>query len=77
MELIHKEFLVSIPHPKGGGIVCICVENNVINKNEDFKAIGLHGFDYKIFEEGEVQEGLYRYSYLKHIIKLWQGYLVE
>ena len=48
--MIKREFLVSVTHPKGGAIVCTCVKNNTINENEKYEAIGLHGFDYELFE---------------------------
>ena len=75
-ELITREFLVSVPHPKGGTIVWTCVKDHVIDEKEDYKEIGLRGFDYSLFEEkegGGKQEGLDGYPYLKHIIKLWPG----
>ena len=68
---------MSIPHPKGGGIVWTCVKDNIIEEKEDYKAIGLRGFYYKLFEEedsGGVQDGLYGYPFLKYIIQLWPGY---
>ena len=43
--------LVSVPHPKGVGIVWTCVKDPTINKKEQYKAIGLRGLDYKLFEE--------------------------
>ena len=52
-ELINREFLVSVPHPKGGAIVWTCVKDHIIDENEDYKDIGLPGFDYKLFEEEE------------------------
>ena len=52
-ELIKREFLVSVPNPKLGGIVCTCVKDNIIKENEDYKDIELRGFDYKIYEEDE------------------------
>ena len=43
---------MSVPHPKGGGgVVGTCVKNNIIEDKEDYEAIGLRGFDYKLFEE--------------------------
>ena len=51
-----------VPHPIGGNIVWTCVEDDTIEENEYYKAIGLHVFDYKSFEEDEgggVREGLY------------------
>ena len=32
-----------------GGVVWTCVEDNVIEEKEDYKAIGLRGFYYKLF----------------------------
>ena len=75
-ELITREFLVSVPHPKGGVIVWTCVKDHILDKKEDYKEIGMRGFDYSLFEEkdgGEKQEGLDGYPYLKHLIKLWPG----
>ena len=68
---------MSVPHPKGGTIVWICVKDHIIDEKEDYKEIGLCGFDYKLFEEeegGGKREGLDGYPYLKHIIQLWRGY---
>ena len=76
-EISTREFLVSVPHPKGGAIVWTCVKDQVIDGKEDYKEIGICGFDYKLFEEevgGRKQEGLDGYPYLKHIIQLWTGY---
>ena len=49
------------------------MKGHVIDKNEDYKEIGLCGFDYSLFEEkegGGKREGLDGYRYLKHLIKL-------
>ena len=65
---------MSVLHPKGGKIVWTCVKDHVIDEKEDYKDIGLCGFDYKLFEEeegGGKREGLYGYPYLKHLIQLW------
>ena len=73
-ELITREFLVSVSHPKGGTIVWTCVKDHVIDETEDYKEIGLRGFDYRLFEEKEGEgkrEGLDGYPYLKHLNKLW------
>ena len=51
--LIKREFSVSVPHPKGGGVVWTCVKDHIIDEKEDHKEIGLSGFDYKLFEEEE------------------------
>ena len=72
-ELIKREFPVSVSHPKGGGIVWTCANNHIINEKGKYEAIGIRGFDYKLFEEEEVggtREELYGYPYLKHIIQL-------
>ena len=42
-----------MPHPKGGKIAWTCVKDHVIEKKEDYKDIGLRGFDYSLFEEKE------------------------
>ena len=44
------EFLVSVPHPKGGTIFFTCVKDHIINEKEDYKDIGQRGFDYTLFE---------------------------
>ena len=46
-------FLVSIPHPKGENIVWTCVKDYIIEEKEDYEAIELRGFNYKLFEEEE------------------------
>ena len=64
---------MSVTNPKGGNIVWNCVEGNIIEEKEDYEAIGLRGFDYKLFEEkegGGIIEGLYGYPYLMRLIKL-------
>ena len=66
---------MSVPHPKGGAIVRTFLKDHIIDKREDYNDIGLHGFDYKLFEEDEGggnREGLDGYPYLKHLIKLWR-----
>ena len=76
-ELINRKFSVSVPHPKGGAIFWTCVKDHIINEREDYKYIGLCGFDYKLFEEegGEGdRKGLDGYPHLKHIIQLWPVY---
>ena len=65
-----------MPHPKGGKIVWTCVKYHVIEEKEEYKEIGLCGFDYILFEDKKgrrKQEGLYGSPYLKHLIKLWTG----
>ena len=44
---------MSVPHQKGERVVWTCVKDNIINEKEYYKAIGLCGFDYKLFEEEE------------------------
>ena len=61
---------------KRGAIVWTCVKDHIINEKQDYKDIGLHGFDFKLFEEeegGGNREGLYRYHYFKYPIQLCQG----
>ena len=67
---------MSVPHRKGREIVCTCVKDHIIDEKEDHKDIGLRGFDYTLFEEeegGGAREGLYGYTYLKHLIQLCLG----
>ena len=74
--MIEIYFSVPIPHPKGGNIVFTCVNDNIIDEKEKYEAIGLRGFDYKLFEEeegGGTREGLYGYPCFKHLIQLWTG----
>ena len=52
-ELIKRYFLVSVNHPKEGNIVLTCVKDNVTKGKEDYEAIGIRGFDYKLSEEEE------------------------
>ena len=71
---------MSVPHPKGGGVVWNIVKDNIIDENEDYTDIGLCGFDHKLFEEeegGGTREGLDGYTYLKHLIQLWPSYWVN
>ena len=49
-DLINREFLVSVPHTKGGNIVWTCVKDNTIKEKEKCKAIRICVFDYKLFE---------------------------
>ena len=56
------------------------MKDNIIDEKEDYKDIGLRGFDYKLFEEeegGGSREGLEGYTYLKHLIQLWSGVWVS
>ena len=41
-----RSFSVSVPHPKGGTFFWTCVKDHVIEEKEDYKEIGLRGFDY-------------------------------
>ena len=52
------------------------MKDHVIEEKEDYKEIGLRGFDYSLFEEKEgrgEREVVDGSSYLKHLIKLWPG----
>ena len=67
---------MSVPHPKGGAIFWTCVKDHIIDEKEDYKDIGLCGFDYKSFEEEEVRGnrmGLDGFPYLKHLIQFCPG----
>ena len=44
---------MAVPHPKGSNIVWNCVKDNITEEKEDYKAIGICGFDNKLFEEEE------------------------
>ena len=44
---------MSVPHLKGGTSFWTCVKDYIIDEKEDYKDIGLSGFDYKLFEEEE------------------------
>ena len=75
-DLIKREFLVSVPHPKGGGRCLDLCEGSHHRGKDQYEAIRLRGFDYKLFEEeqgGGFQEVLDGYLYLKHTIQLWKG----
>ena len=52
-ELIKREFSVSVPHPKGGSISWTCMNDHIIDENDQYEAIGLRVFGYKLFEEEE------------------------
>ena len=41
---------MSVPHQKGEGIVWASVKSHIINEKEQYKTIGISGFDYKVFE---------------------------
>ena len=65
-----------VTHPKEGEILWTYVKYPIIDENENYKGIGLRGFDYKLSEEeegGGARKGLYGYPYLKHLIQLWPG----
>ena len=49
-DLIKRQFLVSVLHPKWGVIVWTCVKDNITKLKDQYEAIGLRGFDYKLFE---------------------------
>ena len=53
-DFIKREFLVTVTHPKGGGVVWTCAEDNIIEEKQEYREIVLHGFYYKLFEEEEV-----------------------
>ena len=52
-------------HPKGGedGVICTCVKDDVFGVKEEYKSIGLYGFDYTLFDEEEGVWGVER-SYM-------------
>ena len=48
------------------------MKDNIIEEKDQYKAIELHGFCYKLFEEeegGGFQEGLGGFNYLNHLIQ--------
>ena len=50
------------------------MKDNIIEKKEEYKAVGLRRFGYKLFEEeesGGVREGLDGYPYLEHHIQFY------
>ena len=52
------------------------MKDHVIEEKEDYKEIGLCGFNYSLFEQkkgGGKREVLDGFTYLKHLIKLWPG----
>ena len=56
------------------------MNNHIINEKKQYVSIGLHGFDYKLFEGedgGGVQYGVDGYPYLKHLIQLCPEYCVK
>ena len=42
---------MSVLNPKGGSIVWTCVKDHIIEEKEQYEAIGIRGFDCKLFEE--------------------------
>ena len=52
-DMIQRYFLVYVPHPKGENIVWNCVKDHITNEKDQYKAIVLCGFEYKLFEEEE------------------------
>ena len=52
-ELMNRQFSVSVPHSKWGNSVWTCVKDNIIEEMQDYEAIGLHRFAYKLFQEDE------------------------
>ena len=44
---------MSFTHQKGGNIVWTCVKDHIIDEKQQYTTIGLHGFDYKLFEKEE------------------------
>ena len=53
------------------------MKDTIIKEKDKYKAIGLRGFYYNLFEEEEgvgTINGLDGYPYLKHIIDFWPGY---
>ena len=45
---------MSVPHTKGGESFWTCVKNNVTKGGKQYDAIGISGFDYKLFEKSRV-----------------------
>ena len=50
-ELIKRYLSLSVPHPKGSNVVWTCVKYHITNEKEQYKDIGLRGFNYTLFEE--------------------------
>ena len=74
-ELIKGDFWCPF-HIRKGGIIWTCVKDPIIDEKNQYKAIGIRVFDFKLFEEeegGGTRVGLYGYPYLKHLIQLWLG----
>ena len=67
-EFMNKGVSVVILYPKGGGgVIYTCVKDDVVREKEQYKSIGLHGFDYKLFEEEEGTWGVERAQMCIHI----------
>ena len=49
-ELIKRYFSVFFPDPKGRNIVWNCVKDHITEGKDQYRAIGLHGFDYTLSE---------------------------
>ena len=52
------------------------MKDHINDEKEDYKDIGLRGYDYKLFEEEEgrgARKGLEGYPYLKHLIQVCPG----
>ena len=52
------------------------MNDHIIDEKEQYEAIGIHGFDYRLFEKeecGGTREGLDGYPYLGNLIQLWPG----
>ena len=79
-QLIKRFFDVCYVYTVKGGVVCTLAKDDIINQKQQCEAIGLRGFDYKLFEEqefGGIRDGLDRYPYLNHPIQLWLGCWVK
>ena len=49
-ELTKRYFSVTVLHPKGWDIIWTCEKDNIIKEKQEYRAIGLWGFDYTLFE---------------------------
>ena len=49
-DLIKRQFLVFVLHPKWGVFFWTCLKDNITKGKDQYEAIGLSGFDYKLFE---------------------------
>ena len=63
-ELIKRDFLLEVPYLKGGGGFWTCVEDNDVGEKEKYKAIGLRGFDSKLFEEDKDTVGGFNRAFM-------------